>query len=161
MSKDKVEEQWPELKEFREACLSNDYAGMERIAARSHDWYASENPEQLSMAELASIYQAQCYAISGNLPALKKVIEEHPWTVNKPWTAQAWLPITQAAFSHGDQELIEYLLERGADPTLSVGSPYDRATVVEMARLGGIRIWLNGYRRSSVVVLTGNRRVLT
>ena len=37
----------------------------------------------------------------------------------------------------GAREVIDFLLKSGADPTLSVGSPDDRATIVEMARSGG------------------------
>lgn len=139
-------EQWPELDEFRAACLASNYPEMERIAAKAYDWYPNENPENLAMRELASIYQAQWYALSDDLEALQHVIEAYPWTINKPWTRQGWLPITQAASTHGSQAMIEYLIEQGADPTLSVGSPDDRATVVEMARLGKnpkLSGWLN------------------
>ena len=62
--------------------------------------------------------------------------EAHPWTVNCRWTEQGWLPLSQAASSHGDRAMIELLLDNGADPSLSVGSPDDRATIVEMARYG-------------------------
>ena len=130
------EEQWPELTAFRDACLADDHDKMLRIAARKHHWYENENPDNLPMQELASIFQAQWYALTGDLESLKRVVEAHPWTVNRPWTAQSWLPISQAASTHGAREVITYLLDRGADPTLSVGSPDDRATIVEMARSG-------------------------
>ncbi|WP_189517652.1 ankyrin repeat domain-containing protein, partial [Cerasicoccus arenae] len=64
---------------------------------------------------------------------------------NAPWTAQKWLPITQAAGAHGNRELIEFLLEAGADPTAIVGDLSDSATVVEMARFGkneDLAVWL-------------------
>ena len=136
MTQEFDEEKWPELTTFRDACLADDYEGMQRIASRNHHWYENENPEDLPMEALASIFQAQWYALQGDLDSLKRVVGSHPWTVNRPWTAQSWLPITQAASTHGDRKVIEYLLESGADPTLSVGSPDDRATVTEMARSG-------------------------
>ena len=46
--------------------------------AKTYDWYANENPEGLSMQELASIYQAQWYALNAELQALQHVIEENP-----------------------------------------------------------------------------------
>ena len=130
------EEKWPELTAFRDACLANDHDTMLHIASRNHHWYENENPHDLPMEKLASTYQAQWYALEGDLDALKRVVEANPWTVNQPWTAQGWLPISQAASTHGAREVIEYLLDCGADPTLSVGSPDDRATIVEMARYG-------------------------
>ena len=131
------EEKWPELTAFRDACLVNDHDKMRQIATRNHHWYENENPHDLPMEKLANIYQAQWYALKGDLDSLQRVVDAHPWTVNEPWTAQGWLPIAQAAFTHGAREVIEYLLDSGADPTLSVGSPDDRATIVEMARYGG------------------------
>ena len=56
--------------------------------------------------------------------------------VNKPWTQQGWLLITRAAQTHGNLAIIEYLIEQGADPTLSVGYVDDRVSAVEMARFG-------------------------
>jgi hypothetical protein len=97
------EKKWPELTRFRDACLVEDYAEMKRIAAKNHHWYANENPENLPMEQLAVIYQAQVYAAEGNLDALTSVIESHPWRINHPWTAQGWLPISQAASLHGDR----------------------------------------------------------
>jgi len=130
------EENWPELTAFRDACLANDHDKMLQIASRNHHWYENENPHDLPMAELASIFQAQWYALTGDLDSLKRIVEAHPWTVNRPWTAQGWLPIAQAASTHGVREVIDYLLDNGADPTLSVGSSDDRATILEMARSG-------------------------
>lgn len=130
------EEKWPELSAFRAACLANDRDEMLRIAARNHHWYENENPDDLPMEELASIFQAQWYAQIDDLDSLKQVVAAHPWTANRPWTAQGWLPLSQAASLHGNREMIDYLLENGADPTLSVGNPDDRATIVEVARYG-------------------------
>lgn len=109
---------------------------MKRIASRNHHWYGNENPEDLPMEELANIFKAQWYTLVDDLDALKRVVELHPWTINKPWTAQGWLPITQAASTHGDRLIIQYLLNKGADLTLTVGDFNDRATVVEMAHSG-------------------------
>ena len=141
-------EKWPELTAFRDACLANDYDKMLQIASRNHHWYENENPDSLPMDELANIFQAQWFALTGDLASLKRVVEAHPWTVNRPWTAQSWLPISQAASTHGAREVIDHLLDCGADPTLSVGSPDDRATIVEMARSGNnheLADWLENF----------------
>lgn len=130
------EEKWPELAAFRDACLADDHAEMQRIAAHNHHWYENENPNGLPMQELARIFQAQWYAQTGDLESLQQVVDANPWTANRTWTAQGWLPLSQAVSTHGRQDVVEYLLEKGADPTLSVGSPDDRATIVEMARYG-------------------------
>ncbi|MGI9272780.1 MAG: hypothetical protein ACR2QT_13465 [Woeseiaceae bacterium] len=130
------EKKWPELAEFRDACLANNHVEMQRIAVRNHHWYENENPDDASMEELASVFQAQWYAQIGDFESLQQVVSAHPWTVNRPWTAQGWLPLSQAAQTHGKRDIIDYLLENGADPTLSVGSPDDRGTIVEMARYG-------------------------
>ena len=131
------EGQWPGLTRFREACLEDRYDEMLRIAESSHHWYQNENPEGMAMERLAKVFQAQHYSAENNLQQLEKVIEAHPWTVNHPWTAQGWLPITQAASSHGDRKLIEFLLDHGADPTLLVGDPDERSNVSQMAGYAG------------------------
>ena len=130
------EKQWPELTKFRDACLFDDYAQMLKIASRNHHWYANENPECLPMEKLASIFKAQWYSQVNDLDSLKRIVELHPWTVNTPWTAQGWLPITQAASTHGSRQIIEYLIEQGADLGLTVGEPDDRASIVQMAQYG-------------------------
>ena len=131
------ETKWPDLTAFRQACLAERLDDMQRIADLSHHWYLNENPESLGMAALAKIFQAQHYAAENDLPALRRVIERDPWTVNYPWTAQGWLPITQAASAQGDRRTVAYLLASGADPSLSVGSPEDRMTVPAIARSAG------------------------
>jgi hypothetical protein len=131
------EGQWPDLTNFRNACLAERFDEMQRIAALGHSWYENENPQGITMEKLAKVFQAQHYAAENNLQALQKVVESNPWTVNYPWTAQGWLPITQALSTHGDRKIIEILLDAGADPTLMVGSADDRVSVVEMARYGG------------------------
>ncbi|MGI9219647.1 MAG: ankyrin repeat domain-containing protein [Woeseiaceae bacterium] len=130
------EEKWPELTAFRDACIADDYDEMQRIAAREYHWYENENPDDLPMEELARIFQAQWYAQIGDLVSLQQVVAAYPWTANRPWTAQGWLPLSQAAQTHGCREMVSYLIDNGADPTLSVGSPDDRATIVEVARYG-------------------------
>ena len=131
------ETRWPDLTRFRAACLADRYHEMQAIADKNHDWYPNENPDGISMPKLARVYQAQYFAGTNDLAGLQDLLEKDPWVINYPWTAQGWLPITQAAGSHGDRTLIKYLLQMGADPSLEVGSPDDRATVVEMARMGG------------------------
>lgn len=130
------EQQWPELTKFRDACLANDYAQMQTIASKKYDWYANENPENLPMEELANIFKVQWYSQVNDLDSLRRAVELNPWTVNKPWTAQGWLPITQAASTHGSRPIIEYLIEKGADLNLTVGDPDDCASIVQMAQYG-------------------------
>ncbi len=139
------EREWPDLTRFRDACLEDRYDGMHRIAELAHHRYQNENPECISMEELAKVFRAQHYSAENKPHRLQKVIEAHPWTVNHPWTAQGWLPITQAAGSHGDRKLIEFLLDHGADPALLVGDPDNRASVPKMARYGAhneLSLWL-------------------
>ena len=131
------EKKWPDLTRFREACLADNYAEMQVIADRQHHWYPNENPDDLAPEKLAKIFQAQHFAAENAMKRLRAVIDADPWVINHPWTAQGWLPITQAACSHGNRTLIEYLVEKGADPTLIVGDPSDQATVPQMARSGG------------------------
>ena len=130
------EKKWPDLTKFRDACIADDFDEMRRIASLNHHWYKNENPDDLPMEDLARIFQVQWYAGENDLGSLQQVVERFPWTVNYPWTAQGWLPLTQAASLHGNREMVEYLLSCGADPTLSVGDLDERATVPEIARSG-------------------------
>jgi hypothetical protein len=130
------EEKWPELTLFREACLKEEYAFMHEIASKRHHWYSNENPTDLPMPQLAKIYQAQHYAAKNELDNLRALIVHEPWVINQPWTAQRWLPITQAAF-YGNSEVIQLLLDQGADAALTVGDPGEECSVSEMARYGG------------------------
>ena len=139
------ETQWPELSSFRKACLANRFDEMAEIASRSREWYANENPDNCAMPRLALIFQAQYHASVNNLQALRELVSREPWVLNQPWTAQGWLPITQAVSTHGDRRLVEYLIEAGADPSLMVGDPDERCTVPDMARYGGhenLAAWL-------------------
>lgn len=131
------EENWSELTAFRKACLAGRYETMVGIAAKAHHWYPNENPADVPMERLAMTFQAQYYASTGDVPRLRDLIHREPWVVNEPWTAQGWLPITQGAATHGDPVVIDLLLEAGADVTMMVGDPGDRATIADMARSGG------------------------
>ena len=147
MQLDFDESRFPELSAFRKACLAICLDEMAAIASRSHGWYAVENPEGYSMARLAKIFQAQYHANENNRQALQDLVATEPRVLNQPWTAQGWLPITQAVSTHGDRRLVEYMIEAGADLTLLVGDPDDRATVPDMARYGGhedLAVWLEG-----------------
>jgi hypothetical protein len=46
------------------------------------------------------------------------------------------LPVSQAAFTHGNRKIIGYLFDQGADLSLIVGAPDDWRFIVEMARYG-------------------------
>ena len=146
MKLDFDETRWPELSAFRKACLANRFDEMEDIASRTHEWYANENPEDRSMPQLALIFQAQYHANTNNPQALRELVSREPWVLNQPWTAQGWLPITQAASIHGDRRLVEYMIEAGADLSRMVGDPDERCTVPDMARYGGhdeLAVWLD------------------
>lgn len=130
------ENKWPDLTKFRDACITENFEEMRRIARLNHHWYENENPDDLPMEDLARIFQAQWYASQNNLDALKQVVEHFPWTINHPWTAQGWLPLSQAASLHGNKEMIEFLLSCGADPTRLVGDSDERVTIPGMARWG-------------------------
>lgn len=127
----------PELSVFRKACLAERYQVMSDIAARAHHWYSNENPQGVPMEKLARTFQAQYYSSMGDVSQLQGLIQREPWVVNEPWTAQGWLPITQAASTHGDRAVIDVLLDAGADVSLIVGDPDDQASVPDMARAGG------------------------
>ena len=146
MKLDFDEAQWPELSAFRRACLANRFDEMAEIATRSHAWYANENPGNRPMPQLALMFQAQYHASENNLQALRELVSKEPRVLNQPWTAQGWLPITQAVSTHGDRGLVEYMIEAGADLTLLVGDRDDRYTVPDMARYGGherLAAWLD------------------
>ena len=146
MQLDFDETRWPELGAFRKASLASRFDEMAAIASRSHEWYANENPGNCDMPRLASTFQAQYHASTNNLQALRELASREPWVLNAPWTAQGWLPITQAASTHGDRRMVEYMIEAGADPTLTVGAPDERSTVPDMARAGGhpdLAVWLD------------------
>ena len=146
MNLDFDETRWPELSAFRKACLANRFDEMEDIASRTHGWYENENPEDRSMPQLALIFQAQYHANTNNPQALRELVSREPWVLNQPWTAQGWLPITQAVSTHGDRRLVEYMIEAGADPSRMVGDPDERCTVPDMARSGGhdeLAVWLD------------------
>ncbi|MBT3346788.1 MAG: hypothetical protein HN712_01085 [Gemmatimonadetes bacterium] len=141
------EEQYPELTAFRKACLAGRYEEMKEIAGRGHSWYENENPDDTSMERLATIFQAQYHANCGNLDELQRLILSASWVVNEGWTAQGWLPITQAASTHGARSVIDLLIEAGADLSLMVGDEDDRASIPDMARAGGhpdLAIYLAG-----------------
>jgi hypothetical protein len=90
------ENKWPELSTFRKACLVNDYETMRAIAEKGHDWYADENPDDLSIARPATVLQWQHFAYGGDLDEIKALHEEAAWRLDHPWTAQGWLPLGQA-----------------------------------------------------------------
>ena len=98
------------------------------------------------MPQLALMFQAQYHARENNLQALRELVSKEPRVLNQPWTAQGWLPITQAVSTHGDRGLVEYMIEAGADLTLLVGDRDDRYSVPDMARYGGherLAAWLD------------------
>ena len=130
-------QRYPDLTSFRRACLDGRHADMAVIADKGHEWYRNENPDGISMEKLAKTFQAQFHASSANLAELRSLISQEPWVANHPWTAQGWLPITQAVSTHGDRGIIDLLIEAGADLSLMVGDVSDRASIPDMARAGG------------------------
>ena len=136
MQLDFDETEWPDLTAFRKACLASDLSTMRSIAAKQHDWYELENPKGIEQEKLAKVFQAQYHAACGNLDELKALVESDPWVVSYPWTAQQWLPISQAA-SAAHRPVIEFLLDKGADPCAMVGDPKERTSIPDLARYGG------------------------
>ena len=127
---------WPDLTTFRKASLDSDISTMGSIAAKQHDWYEVENPKGLELVRLAKVFQAQYNAACGNLDELKALVESEPWVIDHPWTSQEWLPISQAAQA-AHRPVIEFLLDKGADPCAMVGDPSERTSIPELARLCG------------------------
>ena len=102
------EKQWPELTKFRNACLEDDHNAMQQIADRKYHWYQNENPADLTMDVISNIFKTQWYALTEDLDSLRAAVESNPWT------ARAWLPISQAASTHGNKVILQYLLDKGA-----------------------------------------------
>ncbi len=137
MQLDFDETQWPDLTAFRKACLADDLSTMRSIATKQHDWYEVDNPKGMELEKLAKVFQAQYHAACGNLDELKALVESDPWVVSYPWTAQQWLPISQATCSPESRPVIEFLLEKGADPCSMVGDPSERTSIPDVARNSG------------------------
>ena len=125
------EKRWPELAAFRKACFRDDFAKMGEIAASGHDWYENENPTGLPFEKLADIFRAQTFASEGDLPALRELIESESWLVNEPWTAQKWRPLSQAIQGNHEQ-VVGYLLSKGADPLAVIGGPGEEETSIKV-----------------------------
>ena len=104
---------FPDLTEFRRACLDGRHEAMSEIASKGHHWYRNENPGCVPMERLATTFQAQYHASCGNLGELSELVDNEPWVVNEPWTAQGWLPITQAASTHGRRDIVQLLIDAG------------------------------------------------
>jgi hypothetical protein len=109
---------------------------MSVIAAEQPGWYANENPRDLTFDKLAKVFQAQHFAGENMRPEMAALVEQDPWVVNAPWTAQCWLPLSQAAWA-GCAEMIDALIEMGADPAAKVGDLGDEVTIAEVARQAG------------------------
>lgn len=60
--------------------------------------------------ESGSIHEA---ASNGDLDTLKKIVEEHPWTVDQD-DKYGWRPIFHAGLRRR-REVVQYLIDRGAD----------------------------------------------
>ncbi|MCC5807331.1 MAG: hypothetical protein JJU00_13485 [Opitutales bacterium] len=160
------EAKWPDLTCFRKACLASDFTTMRSVSEKKHSWYKNENPDNLPMDVLATVAKAQHYAGKNEKEALSRLVESEPWVLNHPWTAQRWLPISQAAASHGDKEMIELMLELGADPCGVVGSIGEEGSIPDMARWGGhedLAEWLDGViaaKQTENKARVGQRRVV-
>lgn len=128
------EKRWPDLTRFRKACLADDVETMTEIVQKEHDWYHNENPGALSLDDLAKLYQAQHYSSEGDLEKLKHLQRTATWVLNHPWTAQKWLPLSQAVCSTKNRTVVQFLLDHGADPQAIVGDPGEKASIPDMAR---------------------------
>ena len=146
MQLDYDDTRWPELGDFRRACLNDDFSRLKQIADKGHDWYPSENPEGKTLAHLAQTFQWQYHASLANYDALEALAANTEWGATEPWTLQGWLPITQATASPGDGfDALRLLLRLGADARQLAGDPDDRANAVDMARYAGnegLAAWL-------------------
>ena len=127
---------WPDLTAFRKAALASDISTMGSIAAKQHDWYEVENPKGIKLVKLARVFQAQYHAACGNLDELRALVESEPWVIDHPWTSQEWLPISQAVGA-AHRPVIEFLLDKGADPCAMVGDPSETKSIPDVARYGG------------------------
>ena len=88
------------------------------------------------MERLAKVFQAQHYASEDMVLELSRLAQENSWVINHPWTAQRWLPISQAAWV-GHRRAVEALLEMGADLSLKVGASGEELTIADFTRQSG------------------------
>ena len=98
------------------------------------------------MQKLALVYRAQYHASENHVTELIDLVATELWVVNQPWTAQGWLPITQAACARGGRETIEFLLSAGADLTLLVGDLDDQPPSPIWRSPVHTHNWLSGCR---------------
>lgn len=140
------EAQWPGLSAFRQACLSNDISQMQEIAGQGHHWYSTENPDGIALERLAVMFQWQYHAAISDCDTIAELHARAPWGLNEPWTAQGWLPITQATANPGDGfDALRLLLKLGADPLKEAGDPGERIDAAGSARYAGnpgLAAWL-------------------
>jgi ankyrin repeat protein len=106
--------QWDSLFAFRDAAMADDIQRMREVLASDSSFIADENPDQLSLEELARLYRMQTFCREGPLERVRALVDVDPRLVRQPWTRQCWRPLTQSIA--GNQEVIfDWLLEHGAD----------------------------------------------
>jgi hypothetical protein len=123
--------QWDNLFAFRDAAMRDDIAAMREVLSRDSSFTTTENPDNLPLEFLAKLYQLQTCSREGPIEKVRQLIDEDPRLIRHPWTAQGWLPLSQAVW--GNQlEIVRLLLDHGAsgdDFIAEIG-----ASVLQMAR---------------------------
>ena len=110
--------------------MRDDLPAMRDVLSRDLSFMAMENPANLPLEYLARSYQLQTAAREGPIEKVRQLINQDPRLIRQPWTAQGWLPLSQAVW--GNQlEVFKMLLAHGAsgdDRIIEVGG-----TVLQMA----------------------------
>jgi hypothetical protein len=66
------------------------------------------------------MFQVQHFSSQGHLDALKELVADAPDLVHRPWTAQEWLPLSQAVCA-SQEDVVEFLLSQDANAEVRRG----------------------------------------
>jgi ankyrin repeat protein len=137
--------EWDNLFAFRDAALRGDLIAMQDVLARDSSFLAMENPDGLPLPYLAKTYQIQTFAREGPIGKVRGLVGEEPRVVRQPWTAQGWLPLSQAVW--GNQlGIVKFLLASGAsgDDRIIEGGGTVLQMAAELDRLEIARLLIQG-----------------
>lgn len=85
------------------------------------------------MKWLADIFRSELFAPMIDLHSLSELIDPDSWLANEPWTAQKHRPLSQAVQANQNQ-VVRYLLPKGAAPSESIGDLEEEITIDNFAK---------------------------